>query len=203
MLQVFNSSSKKTTSLTNKLSLIQHNSVRSYKYQTELYTKKFTTKDEQLLNDLRKVYTNRFQQPNLYRFVNAYQQYGFKQAKLDPLELDLSSSSSHRRLLDELDPSAYDLNDREALFPTEGILFTDKAKMNLNEIESYLKSKYSTNMAIEFDFIQDEEEKLWLAKEYENLFSSQIDSTSKVGMLKILLKSQVKFFFFFEKSRLN
>ena len=157
---------------------------RSYNFQTELYAKKFETKDEKLESELRNVQQNRAQQSQLLNYINAYHQYGFKAARLDPLGLNNLNGEA------QLEPSIFGLEKSQS-FPTEGLVFGNQKNMSVEEIESYLKSVYSTNMAIEFSFIQSEEEKLWIAQEFESISSKQVDAKDRVDILKLLMKSQV------------
>jgi probable 2-oxoglutarate dehydrogenase E1 component DHKTD1 len=163
---------------------------RTYHYQTEIYNNEFTESkrlNDPLYENLRKENENLYeiakQEPNLYRFIKAYRQYGFKIGDINPLK----SEKVHNMPL-ELDPIRYGL-DRSSQYSTNGLLSGGGFK-SLNEIESYLKDIYSKNITIEFDHILNEEEKLWISKEFEAVSNQQLDSKVKVNVLKLLLKSQ-------------
>lgn len=158
---------------------------RCFSYQKDIYMREFDS-EESIRGQLpRDVIESRSSQPNLYRYINAYHKYGFKLARLDPLGLNYSNSR-----VDELDPSVYGLRG-DSKFAVDNLLFKSAgSQLELSEIESYLKKNYSSHTAIEFDHLQNEEEKLWLAQNYESINSSSIDSDAKLEMLKLLLKSQ-------------
>lgn len=164
---------------------------RSYKYQAEIYTNKFETSDDALKNDLKDANQHRVSQPNLYRFINAYHQYGFKKAKLDPL----NQMNNQENYISELDPATYGLGkDAATSYPIQGLLFNSKCQeMTVEQIDAYLTSTYSSNIAIEFEFLTSEEEKLWLAKEFELMQQETIENRIKIDLLKLLQKSQVNY----------
>jgi 2-oxoglutarate dehydrogenase complex dehydrogenase (E1) component-like enzyme len=164
---------------------------RNYNYQTELYAKKLELKDERLAEELKLAYKHRAAQPQLSRFIEAYHQYGVKLARLDPLELNPVSNN----LPVELNPATYGLN-ASTTASTEGLLFgaVGSQSTSIGEIEAYLQRTYSSNMAIEFSFINNEEEKLWIAKEFEAMSATQVPSNDKIEMLKLLINSQVRLF---------
>ena len=159
-----------------------------YHYQTELYAKKFEIKDAKLEQELVAVNELRRNNAQLARFIDAYQQQGVKRANLDPLGLQNNSSNE---TLKELDPATYGL-DKNSSYSTEGFLFSNEKSMSLSQIETYLNKVYSSNMSIEFSFINDQEEKLWIAKEFEAVSAKQVQVQAKKDMLKILMNSQVR-----------
>jgi 2-oxoglutarate dehydrogenase complex dehydrogenase (E1) component-like enzyme len=164
---------------------------RKYNYQKEIYTNKFEIREDRDLKDqLAKINSHINAQPNLFRFVNSYRQNGFRVANLDPLNQEKQSVE-----LQALDPKTYglDLKD-EKLYDTTGIIFnSSNQRMTIKQIEDYLKDTYSSNLTIEFDYIQNEEEKLWISKEFEKLKTLNLESKTKIELLKLLSKSEVKF----------
>jgi probable 2-oxoglutarate dehydrogenase E1 component DHKTD1 len=168
------------------------NLARAYNYQTELYAKKFEIRDAKLEEELRQVNRRRSAHPQLSRFIEAYHQHGVKLARLDPLEQHTNTNP-----VPELDPATYGL-EKTGSYSTEGLLFGNEKSMSVDEIESYLKNTYSSNMAIEFSFINNEEEKLWIAKEFEALSAQQVENKAKIDMLKLLINSQVFTFYFLD-----
>jgi 2-oxoglutarate dehydrogenase complex dehydrogenase (E1) component-like enzyme len=143
------------------ISIIKTNS-NNYQYQADIYTNKFenTKLTKELKSDLLKLNQHRNKHPNLYRFVKSYQQYGYKKSQLDPLKANNELDN-----LAELEPEFYGLSRDENKHPVEGLLnLNENASMTINEIENYLKKIYSQHMTIEFEFLQNEEEKLWIAR---------------------------------------
>lgn len=171
-------------------------SYRGYHYQTKIYNVDQLDKSIQsdfykkLEEELAKSYENANQEPNLSRFINAYRRYGFKKHTLNPL-----GSVQHDKYLVELDPSKYGLN-LSAKYDVKNLLYNQNFSENnsvisLADIENILKSTYSTNLTIEFEHILSEEEKFWIAKEFEQMHNVQLNNDSRVNILKLLLKSQV------------
>ena len=168
---------------------------RTYHYQTEIYNNDFIESKrvnnqfyENLRKDTEDLYSKAKEEPNLYRFIKAYRQYGFKIGEVNPLRLEKIS-----KLPLELDPAQYGL-DSAAKYSTNGLLFgnnNENELISLSDIENYLRDVYSKNLTIEFDHISNEEEKLWIAREFENMASEKLDNQTKVEVLKLLLKSQV------------
>lgn len=163
-------------------------SYRNYNYLTEIYTKKFESANnnnaalEEEINSLKEL---RNSEPNLYRFVKAYHQSGHKQGQTNPLK---ANKSEHF----ELRPDFYGLQTNDATkYSTKGFLNnSDKSEMTLSEIEAYLQKIYSSEMTMEFEYIQCEKEKQWLAKEFEKIQAERVDIGVKIEILKLLLKSQ-------------
>ena len=96
-----------------------------------------------------------------------------------------------------MDPRTYNLNlNDNKLYPVKGLLFNcSKDLMTIKEISSYLKNAYSNNISIEFDFIENEEERLWLTKEFETLGTSDIEVKEKNELLQALIKSEVLYLY--------
>ncbi len=164
---------------------------RDHSYQTSIYTANFNSRDTILNSQLDKVKASRNAQPNVYRFVKAYQQSGHKQGQIDPLETFTDCVKPI-----ELDLDYYGLSSNdERLFNTDGLLNLKKSQeMSVTEIESYLKKTYSGNMTIEFDYINSEAEKMWISQEFEAMQMQEVDNNDKIEILKLLLKSQVDLF---------
>jgi 2-oxoglutarate dehydrogenase complex dehydrogenase (E1) component-like enzyme len=171
-----------------------YNSFRKYNYQTEIYTGKFKldhSLNETLKSEINSQIHLKNEQPNLYRYIKAYHQYGHIHGQINPLEQVEQSNTLESKLF-ELNPEYYGLKNDSTLYSTQGLLFgASNNSMTLNEIEKYLQSVYSSNMTIEFDFISSEEEKHWLAKEFEAIQNQALDKKIKIDLLKLLLKSQV------------
>ena len=172
------------------------NQLRNYNYQTEVYTKKFESIDENLKKDLQNVNVHRVKQPNLYRYISAYRQYGFKNAQVNPLDQYVNFDN----YASELDPKTYGLSRDSTAYSTQGLIHaagTDQ--MTVDQIESYLKNTYADKACIEFDFLSSLEEKLWIEKRFEEIQSQSIEQKTQIEILNLLLKSQVKFDIYFFK----
>ena len=163
---------------------------RSYNYQTRIYTdldlNKTTINLSEIQKELADCNQKALSQPNLYRFVRAYRQYGFKISKLNPL---ISKDEVNISVFPELDPKTYGLCS-SSTYATDGLLHVD-SNMTLGQLEQYLRSAYSNNMCMEFEHIQSEEEKFWLSKEYEKMQMETLDVNTQVNLLKLMLKSEV------------
>ena len=184
LLQTVTSKSRVNTS-----SLVS--ACRNYNYQNQIYNSQFesTAKDaESLKTKLDSVRAARNAQPNLFRFVKAYHQNGHKKGHINPL-----SSAASRPEVFELEPGFYGLDrqDTATKYSTQGLLNSDASAMTVSEMEAYLNRTFSDKMTIEFEHVQCELEREWIAKEFEKTQASQVDIGDKVEILKLLLKSQV------------
>lgn len=171
-----------------KLASIVSSNSRNFSYQKDIYLNNLNTNDPALRNELNELNKFKIEQSNLYRFIKAYHQHGHKQADINPLY------SRPETTLAELDPATYGLTNDT--YSTQGLLFVPRSNMNLNEVESYLKSVYSDKMSIEFEHILSEEEKLWISREFEQIQAKQLDKEIKLELAKLLLKSQTLDLFF-------
>ena len=170
---------------------------RLFHYQNDIYINKepilLTSNNNlnELKNEIEKSNENIIKEPNLYRYIKAYRQYGFKISKINPIETENCESVPL-----ELDPKTYGLVDKSSKYSTNGLLFkTDLNESNSNnsltEIEEYLRNTYSKNVTIEFEHIRNEEEKYWLAKRFEQMQQQSLESNVRVNILKLMAKSQV------------
>jgi probable 2-oxoglutarate dehydrogenase E1 component DHKTD1 len=160
---------------------------RCFQYQNEIYVSNFESNrgDETIRNRMSRINESRSAQPNLHRFIRAYQESGFKMGRVNPL-------GDHVVKLDELDLKNFGLSSNASTeFPVDNLLFSaSKGSMTIQEIETYLREVYANKMTIEFDFIQNEEEKLWIAAQFEKLQREPISATNQLESLKLMLKSQ-------------
>ena len=152
---------QQSTFLSRQLNSIFKIQFNNYHYQTDIYTSKFENTDvsQDLRRELLTLNKYRNEQPNLYRFIKSYQEYGYKRSQLDPLNTKTENELS----LSELEPEFYGLLRNDNRYSVEGLLNCN-ATMTIEEIEKYLKKVYSQHITIEFEFLQREEEKLWLAR---------------------------------------
>lgn len=163
---------------------------RAFNYQKEIYLNSYDShlNDKSLKDQLTNVNRHRANEANLYRYINAYHKYGVRQAKLDPLNQQINRTNA----IDELNPTSYGLVDDNGKHNVDGLLFNaQSSSLTLKEISTYLNNYYANNISIEFDFLQNEDEKLWLNKEYERIVGQTLDNGTRLDILKLLLKSQV------------
>lgn len=160
----------------------------SYHYQNKIYKnpqvdlrpllstirEKISETNEKILN-----------QPNLYRFIEAYRRYGYLASQINPL------NGQQFDVTNELDPKKYGLSDNLS-YSIDGLLHLSNNQItSLQEVKDYLKNVYSSHMTIELDHITSEEEKYWLAREYEKLQQESLNHDTQLNIAKLLLKSEV------------
>ncbi len=129
-------------------------------------------------------------QPNLYRYIDAYRQYGYKKSLIDPL-----NQNNPRISTAQLDPLRYGL-DHSTQYEVNDLLFllsnaNGSSHWSVQQIESYLQDVYSKSCSIEFDYLRNEEEKYWIAREFEHMQQTTLDNQTRTGILKLMLKSEV------------
>lgn len=160
---------------------------KNYHYQTEFYTGKFDSVDENLANQLITTNHSRSNQSNLYRYIHAYRQYGYKISQVDPLD-----HQNNINKISELDPATYGLERNSTAYSVKDLIHASESRnLTIDEIENYLKNIYSNKISIEFDFISSPEEKLWIEKKFEELLLKPIENKTRLNILDILIKSQV------------
>lgn len=171
---------------------------RLFSYQTDLFVKSYDEPpNEKLIRELDNVYARRAEQSNLYRFIDAYHEYGHLNAKINPLDDSTNANivnNSNHSLSKLLDPANYGLTNNSHKYSTNGLLFSSnqqQQQMTVEEIEQYLKNTYSAKLTMEFKHLTNEEEKLWLMKEFETLNHQQLETKTKINISKLLLRSQV------------
>lgn len=178
---------QKTKHLNQKYAILVSSKPKNYHYQTEFYTRKFDCIDENLSDQLKRTNQSRNNQSNLYRFIHAYRQYGYKISQLDPLNHQNNSNK-----ISELDPATYGLERNSNSYPVDCLIHaSDSLYLTIDEIENYLKNIYSKKISIEFDFISSPEEKLWIEKKFEEHLLKPIENNTRLNILDILIKSQV------------
>lgn len=168
---------------------------RLFSYQTDLFVKSFDEPpNAKLRGELESAQARRAEHSNLYRFIDAYYEYGHLNAKINPLDDSTSNivNNSNHSLSKLLDPTSYGLSRSSAKYPTNGLLFSpaNSDQMSVEEIENYLKTIYSSKMTMEFKHLTNEEEKLWLVKEFEALNHQSLANGTKINIAKLLLRSQ-------------
>ena len=173
---------------------------RGFSYQKDLYLKSFEdelTKTDPTLaalrRELKQIGAKSAQHPNLARLINAYRQYGHLKGKTNPLESIEPCLTTTSVSTGILDPAFYGLDRSDTrAHPVSGLIFGPSDQMTLAELENYLQKTYSNEMTLEMDHLLVEEEKLWLAKEFEAIGQKKLDTASRLAICKLLLKSQVR-----------
>ncbi|XP_060070880.1 2-oxoadipate dehydrogenase complex component E1-like [Ylistrum balloti] len=131
------------------------------------------------------VISNRAQNANVYRLVEAYRKYGHRQAMLDPLRLQTVED------VPELCPSKYGLSvDSQDSFSTEGILCTDQGTMTLSQMVKFLDKEYCGPIAAEFDHLETEEERNWFAEAFESKRNKEFSPDQKISLATLMLRCQ-------------
>jgi 2-oxoglutarate dehydrogenase complex dehydrogenase (E1) component-like enzyme len=93
----------------------------------------------------------------------------------------------------QLEPSRYGL-DPSAQYEVDDLLFLQShsgGRWSVEQIENYLTNIYSKSCSIEFDYLRDEEEKYWIAREFELMQQTKLDKSTSINILKLMLKSEV------------
>lgn len=63
--------------------------------------------------------------------------------------------------------------------------------LTVNEVETLLKEIYSSEKAtVEFNYIENEYEREWVAEEFEKIFATALNCEAKKEIAKLLIKSQ-------------
>eukprot|EP00164_Ancoracysta_twista_P008839 GFYU01012886.1.p1 GENE.GFYU01012886.1~~GFYU01012886.1.p1 ORF type:complete len:936 (+),score=341.38 GFYU01012886.1:174-2981(+) len=113
---------------------------------------------------------NQVAQPNLYRLVEAYRRFGHLDAYLDPLNLQPA------RYVPELELSRFGFEgaDMNASYNIKGIVnINGKSTATLGEIIDHLKHVYATSVGVDFVDVLDEEERIWLANNAEEILGER------------------------------
>jgi 2-oxoglutarate dehydrogenase E1 component len=60
----------------------------------------------------------------------------------------------------------------------------------IKEAEEYLNKIYCSSVGVEFEHIQDEEERLWLYENYEEVMHETFTPAEKVKMVQLLVRTE-------------
>ncbi|XP_034113046.1 probable 2-oxoglutarate dehydrogenase E1 component DHKTD1 homolog, mitochondrial isoform X1 [Drosophila albomicans] len=134
-------------------------------------------------------------QGNVYRWVEAFRQHGHKLAAVNPISIKEPNSESSE--LQELNPAFYGLQTQQAV-RTANLLSAPAASsggsqnvQNVAQLEQLLRDIYCGSAAsAEFAYIEDTEEREWLARNFETLNEHQLQSTERCEIAELLIKSQ-------------
>ncbi|CAB0042711.1 unnamed protein product [Trichogramma brassicae] len=128
---------------------------------------------------------------NFYQLVQAYREFGHKQADVDPIRL------SKLVPVAELELSRYGLKESDRV-PLRD-LFLDYADENadeesieisLAEAVDILRSLYCGSMSAEFSYLETEEEREWFARTYEAVHREPIADKTRRAVAREMLESQ-------------
>ncbi|EDW16268.1 probable 2-oxoglutarate dehydrogenase E1 component DHKTD1 homolog, mitochondrial [Drosophila mojavensis] len=126
-------------------------------------------------------------QGNVYRWVEAFRQHGHKLAAVNPISIKVSGGQSE---LQELNPAFYGLQTQQTV-RTAGLLSAPANAQNVAQLEQLLRDIYcSSSASAEFAYVEDTEEREWLAKNFESLSERQLQSTERCEIAELLIKSQ-------------
>uniref|UniRef100_T1PCK3 Transketolase n=1 Tax=Musca domestica TaxID=7370 RepID=T1PCK3_MUSDO len=137
------------------------------------------------------VVQSRNAQGNVYRWVEAYRKYGHKLAAVNPISI-----KSQQSFLEELNPVFYGLQSKECVKP-QGIFNAPELASpttTVEELERLLKEIYCGNtVSAEFGYVENLEEREWLAVHFEKLRSEcqqYLSNDNRKQIAELLIKSQ-------------
>ncbi|XP_030369346.1 probable 2-oxoglutarate dehydrogenase E1 component DHKTD1 homolog, mitochondrial [Scaptodrosophila lebanonensis] len=139
------------------------------------------------------VLESRNSQANVYRWVQAFRQHGHKLAAVNPISIKAAPSQSE---LQELNPAFYGLQTHEPVRIT-GLLNvpasspTHPIPQNVEQLEALLHGIYCGKaVSAEFSYIENLEEREWLALHFEALGEHQLSAEARCEIAELLIKSQ-------------
>ncbi|EDV52980.1 probable 2-oxoglutarate dehydrogenase E1 component DHKTD1 homolog, mitochondrial [Drosophila erecta] len=139
-------------------------------------------REYQVAEDVR---ASRNSQANVYRFVEAFRQHGHKLAAVNPISI-----RTRQPELQELSPAFYGLQTQEPV-RTDGLLSGPQVAQNVAQLEQLLKDIYcGRSTSAEFSYVEDIEEREWLARNFETLDQQQLANSERCEIAELLIKSQ-------------
>ena len=127
---------------------------------------------------------------NLQGFIQNYRQNGHIYSKLDPLGLSNTENTD----------SAFDLDywQLSEIEPIEGFpldyrynsYYKDKIG-TVSELKEYLDQLYSQTVGVEFEHVENENERLWLYENYEKVMGEHMSKAEKMTMLTQILRAEL------------
>lgn len=169
-----------TTSTTSVTSSVTHISSREYHSQKGVFGYKPLETKDFILSD--EAIAKRAEQSNLFRFINAYREYGHLRADLNPLKESACE-------VPELDPRLYGLK-AGSTYDAQGLLAGCKGSHTLEELEGILREKYCGRIAAEFAYLPTLEEREWFAAAFESLPDESLSNEEKLRLAVGMLHSQ-------------
>lgn len=120
---------------------------------------------------------------NFCRLVSAYREYGHKQADINPV------STKKPKPLVELEPERFGLNLNDKV-SFKGILSLGKDEGTVEEALKFLNETYTGPIAVEFNYLETEEEREWFAETVERTVMEAVTDETRVAIAEKMLKSQ-------------
>jgi len=132
-----------------------------------------------------------YKENNLKGYINFVRKNAHKYANLDPLNINTFQKAN------TLLPHYWGLSEIEKIedFPLdESATFTKEIAENLNtiqDLEQFLNKNYLSKVSVEFEHIDNEEEKFWLYENYENQMGKEITNLELQNAFKLLYPAMV------------
>ena len=60
----------------------------------------------------------------------------------------------------------------------------------LADVQEYLDNMYSKSISVEFEHIQNEDERIWLYENYEKSMHEKISPSERIKMLQLLIRAE-------------
>lgn len=155
------------------------------------------------------VIESRQNKSNFYRWVEAYRKDGHRLAQTNPIEYKPKERYKKMVIFNnfkfisdtlvyifvsfvaELDPARYGLSEFDSQ-NYSGIMHAPNGIGSIRQAKEILESLYCGQTSIEFAYIESEEEREWLAENYEkSLSTANFTPETKKKFMEILLKSQI------------
>lgn len=116
--------------------------------------------------------------------ILAYRRFGHLAAKLDPLGLITPSYVA------EIDYKNHGISDSdlEKTVDLKGVLGLEKVK--ISQVIDYLNFIYTSSVASDFEYIKNQEQKLWLASAIEKAMLTDISKSEKVKILSEVVRTE-------------
>lgn len=153
--------------------------IRNFNLQKSVY----------ITNCLKKYFT----ETNLKGYINYVRKHGHKIANTNPLNFGLISKNDESPILkdEKFDPQSWCLSSIEKIeeFPIDNSSTFNESLLIKNvlieDLKNYLDKNYLGKTGVEFDHIDNEEEKKWLYESYERLMSD-VTNLELVNSFKLL-----------------
>ncbi|XP_065076588.1 probable 2-oxoglutarate dehydrogenase E1 component DHKTD1 homolog, mitochondrial [Ochlerotatus camptorhynchus] len=129
----------------------------------------------------------RVQKSNAYRWVESYRNHAHRVAAINPVPF-IQSTDDCSHLLDY---SRYGLSSADRIDPLGVVNSSDPpSALTVEQLEQLLQHIYCGTASIELAYIENEQEREWLAENYEQLFHTNLNVSEKKEIAELLLKSQ-------------
>ncbi|XP_055851943.1 probable 2-oxoglutarate dehydrogenase E1 component DHKTD1 homolog, mitochondrial isoform X2 [Episyrphus balteatus] len=152
--------------------------INEHQYHLKGFEKGYVSED---------ILQSRNSQPNVFRWVEAYRKHGHKLASINPVAFKPNSSS-----FDELTPEYYGLRSDDRITPRGILNVSDiESTTTVGEIQKILNDIYcNAGASVEFAYIENQEEREWLAENFEKLRKQNVSTDGRRKIAELLIKSQ-------------